>query len=97
MAQETRLQREEGAHFSSLCAGQALASFSRLCVRSTQPVDRTVIFKGINQNVSICLFRFVQIFQLYLYLYLFPKTEIPKTWKKIPKTWSGKMIVWRQI
>ena len=35
MAQETRLQREEGAHFSSLCAGQALASFSRLCVRST--------------------------------------------------------------
>ena len=24
-----------------------LASFSRLCVRSTQPVDRTVIIKGI--------------------------------------------------
>ena len=37
--------------------GLCLASFSRLCVQSTQSVDRTVIIKGI---------RFLDICQLYL-------------------------------
>ena len=50
-------------------------------------------FKGINQNMLVCLFRFVHICSLYLC----QKPEMPKTWRKIPKRRTQKKIVWRKI
>ena len=60
-------------------------------------LDKTVIFEGINQNVSVCSLRFVHICRSYLWR----KPEMPKTWRNFPKTgvqrwWSGVKLSWRK-